>query len=391
MEFMAKLFLSGFGLLIIMILITKQVAANAYPPPIKISPSSSGKPDINDAGEIVWAGSYDGHQEIFLYDGSAAHPLVTYPSVLNNKLPKINSKRQVAWEGYDTDSRNREIFLYSEGVIRNISNTAGDDFAPEINDAGQVIWRSVVDGKMVIYRYSDGVTQQISTATSRLASYHYRINNIGQVVWEGYNTVDPSTEIFLYSDGEVKNISNKSRSDWSPEINNLGQVVWGAFGNYGGDIYMYSNGVAQNFTNSDGINESNPRINDAGEMVWFVEKSSAWNEDEILFFSGGVFRSISKVTHSSYNELSINNMGQVVWWDYNPNFANHDLDEINIYLYSKGNIQKISRTGKYNKYPKINNGGQIVFANDSSIFLANPLPGSAEINVLGMLYILLLN
>ena len=51
-----------------------------------------------------------------------------------------------------------------------------------------------------------------------------RINNLGYIVWSGWDGRDK--EIYLYNGSTTTNISDNCNRDIFPEINNMGEIVW---------------------------------------------------------------------------------------------------------------------------------------------------------------------
>ncbi len=362
-----------------------QGTALTYQAPIVINKSiiTDVVPDMNDDGHIVWRGAYNGKSEIFLYNGITVQPIINYPTSISNRSPQINAKGQIVWRGHDGEDF--EIYLYTDGVIHNISNNDSNDLSPIINDVGQVSWKNFDSSMLNIYLYNDGAAQKISsTPVANLMGDDHRMNNKGQVVWVAVPDGSSQRHIYLYSDGEEKIISGYNCT--SPDINNVGQIVWNGpdgTGSYN-DIYLYDDGVATNISNSEGRSDSKPKINDSGEIVWFVELGNGINEDEIALYSDKEISIICKVTYGLYNDLNINNKGHVAWWDFDNTPT---PTKIHVYAYGDGETQRISTGGQYNKYPQLNESNQLVFLNldptvGHQILLANPGTQGGILNML---------
>jgi len=99
---------------------------------------SDDRPRIADNGYVVWVGSADGDDEIFLYEGSLYPPPLTDNSYADEN-PDINSAGHVVWR----DSSYREVMLYDGINKESILPAHEDDLRlsprPDINDHGHVV------------------------------------------------------------------------------------------------------------------------------------------------------------------------------------------------------------------------------------------------------------
>ena len=103
-------------------------------------------------------GAIDFDCEIFLYNGISAVNISNDPGH-HDEYPQINERGQVVWvkdyscgDGLCSDelsAKGREIMLYDhyEKTLANISNRYGDDEDPQINDIGEVVWSGYDKGK----------------------------------------------------------------------------------------------------------------------------------------------------------------------------------------------------------------------------------------------------
>jgi hypothetical protein len=106
-------------------------------------------------------------------------------------------------------------------------------------------------------------------------------------------------------------------------------------------------------TNNGHYLDQSPKINDAGQIVWY-----GWNgvpdDFELFFFSGG---QISQLTNNDYPDMwySINNRGQIVWTGANEGSG--------LYFYNDGHTTKLTSSGGQSNYSSpINDNGKIVYS-----------------------------
>jgi len=152
----------------------------------------------------------------------------TVKQISNNEAhvidqPLTNKSGQVVW-GYDNGTGIAQLFYYSNGVTKQITNSTYYNTNWQINDHGQIVWVAW-DGNRKIFLYSNGLTTQISD--DGYWGTDPQINNSGQIVWQGGSGSNYSnTGIFLYSNGVTTQISESTNSySVSPQINNSGKIV----------------------------------------------------------------------------------------------------------------------------------------------------------------------
>lgn len=206
-------------------------------------------PQINDEGQVVWRAKYVGGWEIFFNDEWTIFTQKRIsqnlpPNISDSKSPQINNAGQVVWEGWD--GKSWDIFLYDSGTITNISNNRGNDESPQINDAGRVVWLGQIRaGGYDVFLYDGNSKTNISNGRVYNDNNPFvkendspQINNAGQVVWRGQKERG-GYDIFLYDGVSVTDISNNSVDDRNPQINNAGEVVWMQDASYTADTAIY--------------------------------------------------------------------------------------------------------------------------------------------------------
>jgi len=74
--------------------------------------------------------------------------------------PQINPEGKVVWWGYD--GNDNEIFRYSKGTVTQITDNGYDDYTPQINLQGKIVWYGSDGNDNEIFRYSKGSITQIT-------------------------------------------------------------------------------------------------------------------------------------------------------------------------------------------------------------------------------------
>lgn len=285
----------------------------------------------------------------------------------------MNNHGQIVYDIFRTDFINY-VYLYSEGIINLITtgftNEVGADLAPSINDNGEIVYRNFDGNSVEIYLYSNGFSRKI-TDNNYIEGYP-DINNSGAIVWAGRQF--PNYKIYLYNGENIKEIATISVSpletdyDGHARINNSGQIVWDSFDGNDYEIYLYSGGIISQISNNSQSDHVSS-INNNGDIVW---SCSDENDKEIYLYHNGVKQ---QITNNNYNDMapSINDKLEIVW-------RSEDGNKASIYHYYNGTINIVKsyelQPGEYLLSPIINNNGQIAWNirgnNKATIYLANP-------------------
>lgn len=284
---------------------------------------------VNDEGQVVWAG-YDGNDsEIYLYSNGTTSAITS--NLTDDSIPRINSRGQIVWTGYD-DNSNSQVFMYDDGLISQISGAGGsssplineegdvawigssggesqvylwknndvtrvsissidylDDDSPleevRLNGSGELAWTGPIEDNLQIFFYGNGQAEQL---TSGGADHRgCQMNDEGQVVWTGYDGND--TEIYLYSNGVVTQVSDNTKSDLYPSVNNGGQIVWQSYDGDHYQIYVYDNGKTELISHND-YDNVNPFVTEDGSIYWVTRE---WQD-------GWYYRNIYMASPQSY-------------------------------------------------------------------------------------------
>ncbi|MFZ5447842.1 MAG: DNRLRE domain-containing protein [Thermodesulfobacteriota bacterium] len=335
--------------------------------------TTNSEPIMSNGGQMVWWGSdASGINQIYLYDGVTVQQITS--GTLDSESAIINAQGQITWSGYD--GNDWEVFLYDNGVITQLTNNAYDDgrsaytvfgetryHQPIINVNGDIVWAGGPDGNKEIYLYHNSLITQITS--NSINDDYPMMNNAGEIAWVG----GPSgnREIYFY-DGTIHQITNNAYDDVQQRINNNGDLTYIGYDGTDWELWLYSGGTAYQVTNNS-YNDLRPRFNDSNQIVW-----QGWDghDFEIFKYDGAVYQ----LTHNNYDDLEprINNQGQVVWQGYNG----QDWD---VYLYDDGAVSQLSRNSGNDIFPRINNLGQVSWEGrdadgNSAIYVAVPTAGT---------------
>lgn len=179
-------------------------------------------------------------------------------------------------------------------------------------------------------------------------SQYCRINNHGDVVYEWWsNGLDPSgIEIMLYSDGEVRRITNNTISDRVPYINDHGDIAWSSETGPNGELEVWTLRDGAKTRVSVPIVRGvlgrcwTRGINNDGCVLWNQVVGEPCDEavSELWLYDGSRSSQITSV--GQWNQgASLNNRGEVAWARYD--FCASPWTS-QIWLYSGGQSRRIS-------------------------------------------------
>ena len=282
---------------------------------------------------------------------------------LNDFVPQINDNGQVVWMG--SDGNDNEIFLYDGTAIIQLTTNSDYDGNPQINNSGHVVWMGSDGNDDEIFLY-DGtpITQLTNNAYTDIMP---KINNNDQVVWLAQGN---GSKVYLYDSTTIteltENASPACSIGWLPEINDSGQVVWKGFdGN--AQICFYDGTTTIQLTNNT-VNSSHgfsfPQINNIGHVVW-----EEWDGDdyEIFLYDGAT---VAQLTNNSYDDANprINDDDEVVW-------MRNGSQGWEIFLYNGLNTTRLTNNSYVDTFPRINNQGHVVWigrdGNGDELFVYN--------------------
>jgi probable HAF family extracellular repeat protein len=196
------------------------------------------------------------------------------------------------------------------------------------------------------------------------SSQAYGINASGQVVGSS-DTSNGGTDAFLYSAGQMVDISNVTTGTQAWSINDSGEVVgfptWRGF--FTGQAFLYSGGV---MTQLDGPGDSCTAIaiNDAGQiaMTYSYLNFDGYGTPAAVLFSDGMFQNLTPPESTGSSAAGINAAGQVVGSSDNQ-----------ACIFSDGQVQLLGTLGGgYSVGNGINAQGQVVGSSVTSGSVSSP-------------------
>ena len=224
----------------------------------------------------------------------------------------INNNGQMVGDFYNTSTKKRHAFLYSNGTFIDIGALLGDDldsYANGINNNGQVVgyyWSS--DGTQSqshAFLYNNGAVSDLYIPDAYL-SQAAKINDSGQIIGN-YNISSGASEAFLYSNGVATKFTWKNYMR-PLDINNSGQVT----GIYGSNTlsFLYSNGTFIDIGTLGGYSVANA-INDNGQIAGY-SNSSIDGLAHAFLYDNGVMTDLGTLNNYDMITQDINNQGQIV-------------------------------------------------------------------------------
>lgn len=258
---------------------------------------------INNSGQVVGSSDSSNGDSAFLYSNGTMtdlSPLFGNSFPASSTAAGINNSGQVV--GRLLVSRafgGSRIFLYSNSTITYLDGATAD--ARGINDSGQVVgsWLNPNTGttnNLLAVVYNGGQRQSLGTLSGAVLSSGAAINNSGQVV--GYSDVNGNARAFLYSGGQMQDLGILPGYVYSSAsgINNSGQVVGNSYDNNSTRAFLHSNGQINDLNN---LIRNNPGwtlqsangINDNGQIAGsgrISGQSRAFRADPIVTPTGGI-------------------------------------------------------------------------------------------------------
>ena len=264
--------------------------------------------------------------------------------------PMINNKGEIVWTGKISD--NYSDIFYSDGTETRSLTDNGDysnripyhdpnkyDHKPQINNNGVIVWIS--SGNVTGVTRYDGSKKKI-IANNIVGGHPIQINDMGQMVWTGRDPVGSQTteegpdgdsvELFYYDGVSVSQITDNYCNDYTPKINDKGEVTWFVSTNRedgcpsedwevfkfdGTDISQVTNDFARDYEvtiNNDGIAFVSVETDGLGNLI---------QTDGVSSYTISTDRpSAQRSIYSGKASYAINNHGNMAWFADNGYFYN---------------------------------------------------------------------
>lgn len=243
---------------------------------LDVGGQNSGSPDINANGIIVFA-RYGWYQmmvfecQLATWTNGNFNRLLAWPgnryAIIN---PRINNNGQIAFILYDGEAKLYEIHLFSNGTDKTIGGPFAFVQYIQINSNGWVVWNNETSNLQFsrgIYLYNGTETKKISP-DDLFDSLAPDMNDAGQVVYShgGCDAMD----IYVYAQGVTQKLSASAKFNYDPRINNGGHIVWWSTDQWDspetGNICHSLNGAA---AEQIAVSGALPCINVSGQIAYW--------------------------------------------------------------------------------------------------------------------------
>ncbi len=189
----------------------------------------------------------------------------------------------------------------------------GNSLAAGINDAGQVVGFSALEGDAGddAFIYANGVMTGLSDLGG--ASFGSAINSQGVAVGYSYAAGDVGPFAVAYNDGEIANLGAFGGVSSEATGINSGGIVVGTFSPSSGDVtfgFSYSNATVTNLGTLGGTFSEASGINDAGTIVGYSANSGG--QADAFSYSDGVMTDLGTLGGTYSAATAINNPGTIV-------------------------------------------------------------------------------
>ncbi|MGE0481159.1 MAG: hypothetical protein AB7Q17_11870 [Phycisphaerae bacterium] len=205
-----------------------------------------------------------------------------------------------------------------------ITNSPSYEYGAAINNHGQIVFtsRPAQLNEMFddLYLWENGVVTRLTDDDVR--DCYPDINDDGVIVWSRGIGDGNTLEVMRLENGVVTRLTEDGFDDWAPRINASGMMTWykwtrGGCQNSDSDIYIWRGAGPEVLFGGDRSN-SQPRINDNGDIVWTrydfcgSPEHFVWEADIMQFANGQV----RPLTNGQFQpqRCDINNDGLVGWY-----------------------------------------------------------------------------
>jgi hypothetical protein len=297
-------------------------------------------PRINDNGQIVCYADGGIKNNLYLYKAIGSPILVagyylTGSYAYNKKEPNVNNLGQIIFLGqpagnggvidiYSYNSTTQQLINFSQSV--DFSGVNHNIYESQFNDAGMIVWNGsdfANDQWSQIYRHIPGSGGYNLVSDNINAYERIKINNKGQFIairstYDNYF----NNSLMLYDNSSFR-VLYQDPSDRanlvidSAQINNNGQVAWCTYVGQYSQIFLYSGGTIKQLTNNT-FNSLSPQINDAGMVVWATLGSGPMGITSDIYFYDGSSATMLKNPNSTQVNIvpMMNNLAQVLYLGY---------------------------------------------------------------------------
>lgn len=269
--------------------------------------------DINDRGEVVWSSSFPfDESDVWLFSEGIIRKISEPDSYDVN--PAINNNGVVAWmrcESYFAKAC--ELVTWEDGVITHVPTPVTIDQTPDINDAGHIVFAhdfSETFDDVELFLYDGQTVEQITD--NGYANQVPRINSQGDIAWIRYDFgQSPWVSVAVARlAGKTIELTDGSGSPQGIDINDSVQIVFRQSNGVEYVLRLWEKGKIT--TVGPG---SNPSINTGGDM-YYDRWSDAKQMLEPILLLGEKAYLLPSPTGWGSASGAINDMGEVAWREF---------------------------------------------------------------------------
>ncbi len=273
-----------------------------------------------------------------------------------SSIPDINDRGEVTWAHF-TPPFESSVYVYRDGVVTRVTDGTLYEDGSTLDNEGRMAWRRGPTRPTANDLYIADWDAVVFTGASPLS--WPKDNDVGQLVWD--TTLKDNSNVceifeFTRTTGAWRQVSSEGLSSQEPKINNAGVIVWTTLdfskNPWQSRILMDDHGVLTNLTQGVGQRQG-PHLNDEGVVVWQEGESIArWSKGrtEVVIQSGRAPR--------------INNDGHLFFVEFNSTDRTPDP-----FILKDGTIFAMADENLRSSRSNINSFGEVawqVFAQDGS-------------------------
>lgn len=301
-------------------------------------------PKINDIGRIVWQAFDGADYEIFSANADGTGVVQITSNAVPDRHPSINNNNKIVWEQFDgADCEIWSANADGTGLVQITNNNAAsgyprEDVWPKINNNDRVVWYGYDGTDWEIFSANVDGTNLVNVSNNTREDEAPEISDAGTVVWHSFHD-STNTEIYVNAatGGTPLRVTTNSYEDWYPQISAAGYIVWMARNGSDWEIMRAraSNGATTALT-SNTTHDQYPRIAASGRVVWQGFDGNDW---EIYTWKDGVIRQVTSNAHDD-RWPSLNETDQMAWHAHAAVTGGVDTTEIYTSKYCKADFDR---------------------------------------------------
>ena len=275
------------------------------------------RPEINNRSEVVWSSAFPPNAaDVWLYSGGTIRRISDPESY--DIRPSINNFSAVAWMRCESFfAEECQLAVYEKDQATVVETPFSLDPILNVNDLYQIIWVhdfSETFDNVALFRTNLGDGSTVQLTTSELSNQSPRLNSNGDFVWNRFDfSVSPVVVWVMMSiDGQQFEITDGTGFPEGVGINDSAQIVFRQFDGTQDVIRVWETGVVTTIGPG-----TQPRISNTGHLTF-----GRWDEATQIRYQvvrrNGVFRQLPSPLGWWSAKGDINDIGEVVWREIDP-------------------------------------------------------------------------